>query len=88
MRFELGKHGDKALDDLAALTSHPEADTIRAGVERARAVESYWEYKNPSAFNATPAAADEGPMGLELNPDDGVATDADTAPIDEPTDAE
>lgn len=88
LRFELGRHGDKALDDLLDLTSHPEAVAIRAGVERARSVESYWEYKNPDAFGPVTVEPDDGPMGLELNPENDGAADAEPVPVEEPNENE
>lgn len=88
LRFELGRHGDKALDDLLDLTSHPEAVAIRAGVERARSVESYWEYKNPDAFGPVTVEPDDGPMGLELNPEIDSAADAEPVPVEEPNENE
>jgi len=47
LHFKLGKYGDKALDRMRTLASHPEADEIRKGVARAQAADSYWDYKNP-----------------------------------------
>ena len=88
LRFELGQHGDKALDDLLDLTDHPEAEAIRAGVERARVVESYWEYKNPDAFGPVTAEPDEGPMGLELNPETESSAVAEPVPADAMTEEE
>ncbi|MEM9617631.1 MAG: hypothetical protein AAF936_06685 [Pseudomonadota bacterium] len=84
LRFELGQHGEKALDRMRSLNDHPEAAAIRNGVERARAAKSYWEYKNPDAYLPTVIpepdenAVTDGPMSLELNPDE-----ASEAPPDE-----
>lgn len=86
LRFELGDYGEQALNKLTTLDGHPEAEAIRAGVERARSVNSYWEYQNPDAFTAIEEAdtndAADGPMGLELNPEgaDTGPDDPDTAP--------
>lgn len=81
LRFELGDHGEQALEKMLALDAHPEAGAIRAGVERARAAKSYWEYHNPDVFNPIEEVEDiedeEGPMTLELNPQG-----ADTGPDD------
>lgn len=79
LRFELGAHGEKALDDMLALNDHPEAAAIREGVDRARAANNYWEYSNPDVFSSfdTPVEDEEGPMTLELNPEG-----ADTGPDD------
>ncbi len=81
LRFELGKHGEQALDKMLALDAHPEAGAIRIGVERARAAKSYWEYNNPNILNAIEEVEDTeddgGPMTLELNPEG-----ADTGPDD------
>lgn len=93
LRFELGRYGDKALDKLLALDAHPETAAIRAGVERARAAKSRWEYDNPELApdrpeEEDPSPSDAGPMGLELNPEgaDTGADDPDAARQDE-TDA-
>lgn len=80
LRFRLGDYGEKALDRLLALNAHPEAAAIRAGVERARAAKTRWEYDHPEfarpgpgeeieggADNGT-AASEPGPIELELNP--------------------
>ena len=80
LRFQLGEYGDRALEDLLALSDHPEADDIRMGVERARGAKSYWEYQNADLINAIESGADEsadGPMSLEFNP-----ANADTGPDD------
>jgi len=92
LHFKLGKYGDKALDDMLALTSHPEAGEIRKGVARAQNATNYWEYQNPDYATPVidledaldtpgtqPPAVDPGPMELELNP-----ASADTGP-DEPS---
>lgn len=49
LKFRLGKYGDEALERLETASSHPQIDTIRAGIARARAALSYWEYQNPEA---------------------------------------
>lgn len=73
LRFDLGHYGEQALDKMLALDAHPEAGAIRAGVERARAAKSYWEYENPGIFDAIEEVEDTedegGPMSLELNPE-------------------
>ena len=78
LRFELGHHGEQALDKMLALDAHPEAGAIRNGVERARAAKSNWEYDNPDIFDAIEEVENTedgdiedkgGPMTLELNPD-------------------
>jgi len=92
LHFELGKYGDKALTRMLALTDHPEATAIREGVERARAADSYWSYQNPEisagivpreidTTASEPGAVDDGPMSLELNPED-------TAPDEESVEPE
>jgi len=88
LRFELGKHGEDALDRLIALSAHPERDAIRDGVERARAAKSYWEYKNPGVVPAEPETVEErtdGPMELEFNPS-GADTGADDPDLSESED--
>ncbi len=80
LRFKLGIYGEQALENMLALDGHPKADAIQAGVERARAAKSYWEYNNPDIFSASEDANDtatEGPMALKLNPEG-----ADTGPDD------
>ncbi len=47
LRFQLGRYGEKTLDDLASLSDHPEAQAIRDGVARARAAKSRWDYEHP-----------------------------------------
>lgn len=87
LRFELGKYGAQALDKMLALDAHPEAGAIRAGVERARASKSYWEYSNSDFLTAIEGVEDtadeDGPMTLEFNPD-GADTGHDDpdAPLD------
>ncbi len=76
LHFELGRYGDAALEKMLGLTDHPEAAAIRAGVERARAANNRWEYERPdlaplAVDKDSPVTADpNGPMGLELNPQD------------------
>lgn len=53
LHFELGEHGEKALDKLLALENHPEADAILKGVSDARAAKSRWEYENPGLVPTT-----------------------------------
>lgn len=83
LRFRLGKPGAAALAriEAAAAGRADEAD-IRAGIARARAALSYWEYQNPELVTSQPepeleppAAAPPageptppGPMDLEFNP--------------------
>ena len=77
LRFELGKYGEAALENLTALTEHPEYDAIVEGVARARAANNYWEYQNQSndrSLLPTPAdpAVEETEnevLELEFNPD-------------------
>jgi hypothetical protein len=76
LRFELGRYGEKTLDKLLALENHPQKAAIREGVERARAAESYWEYRADTPAPTIHAPAN-GPMELELNP-----SGADTSPDD------
>lgn len=73
LRFKLGPEGEAALARLENNADHPQATEIRAGVARARAALSYWEYQNPDlaapAEAAPPAVeAAPGPMDLEFNP--------------------
>ena len=95
MRFDLGPFGEKALDKLVALNTHPEAAIIRAEVAALRAAKNRWEYENPNlaplpgsddrSLLPTPAeppgaSAEIGPMDLELNPEaDTGADDPDNA---------
>lgn len=88
LRFRLGKYGEEALIRISSAANHPQAAEIRAGVERARGAQSYWEYQHPEyaapadqtpAADAPPPAEDAppqpGPMDLEFNPDDMPADD-------------
>ena len=68
LRFELGKHGEKALDRMAALEDHPEIDAIREGVARARAANSYWDYERTPIEAEDAEEREPGPMDLEFNP--------------------
>jgi hypothetical protein len=79
LRFDLGAYGEKALDDLLALNSHPRAAEIAAGVARARAAQNRWEYDNPQV----PAPAREEPEGAAA----GVSDDAMNLPLNPGTDA-
>ncbi len=91
LHFELGRYGDAALEKMRGLTDHPEATAIRAGVERARAANTRWEYERPDLAPLAvdkdgPVTADpNGPMGLELNPEgaESGVDDPDTAQADE-----
>lgn len=83
LRFRLGAPGEAALARIesAAPGRADEAD-IRAGIARARAALSYWEFQNPDLVAPQPEAeaeaveplADEtaqpGPMDLPFNPGD------------------
>ena len=94
LRFRLGAYGEKALTKLETASDHPEAALIREGVLRARNASNIWEYENgidgasieaiPDGERATtrePIAPEtDGPMGLELNPDDNPNKDNDAAP--------
>ena len=85
LHFKLGKEGDAALARIETAENHPQIETIRGEIARARAALTYWEYKNPDLSDReleTPASkiesggdAQPGPMDLDLNPDD--------APVDE-----
>ena len=81
LKFELGDYGDQALNRLAENTTHPDALAIRAGVERARAATSSWEYRkateksteeNDSAVTLPSGEEEPAPesMQLDLNPAD------------------
>jgi hypothetical protein len=83
LKFRLGKPGEAALAriEAAAAGRADEAD-IRAGIARANAALSYWEYQNPDLVQPQaeaeadaevidiPAddAAPPGPLDLEFNP--------------------
>ncbi|WP_395073950.1 hypothetical protein, partial [Hyphococcus sp.] len=71
LRFSLGKYGDEALEKLAALDTHPEAAAIRAGVEQAKAANSYWLYKHPEFAHeeSTDAPPLDQPEVLPFNPE-------------------
>ena len=69
LRFSLGKDGERMLDKLLTLQSHPQAMEIRNGVERARSADSYWTYKNP-INPAGPEILPFNPEGAETGPDD------------------
>lgn len=90
LRFELGQHGEKMLDRMLSLSDHPEATAIRAGIDRARSANSYWEYKNPDAYLPTviPEPDENGPMSLELNPEGADAVEDSDAPETAPPDNE
>jgi hypothetical protein len=45
LRFQLGRAGTERFEELALLESHPEIETIRAGVAEARSVSGYWEWE-------------------------------------------
>ncbi len=73
LRFSLGKYGEKALDKLLTLDTHPEAAAIRDGVARARAAKSQWLYLNPDLAPEAEPEADtpdliDKPETLPLNP--------------------
>lgn len=82
LKFSLGAYGEASLARLEAAGAHPQAAEIRAGVARARAALSYWEYQNPEVSSPQPEAsppleeARPGPMDLELDPDDPQAEGA------------
>ncbi|OFX00555.1 MAG: hypothetical protein A3E78_09995 [Alphaproteobacteria bacterium RIFCSPHIGHO2_12_FULL_63_12] len=89
MRFKLGRDGDAALTRIEKAGDHPQIDTIRAEIARARAALTYWEYKNPSLSDSAPetpappvdvsgAEAQPGPMDLDLNPQDAPADGTDS----------
>ncbi|MEL7492158.1 MAG: hypothetical protein AAGJ73_15725 [Pseudomonadota bacterium] len=79
LKFKLGRHGDAALRDLAALADHPDAETIRRGAARALAAATPWDYENaaaePARAEAPNAVETDGPMALPLNPVDNPARD-------------
>ncbi|GJL95552.1 MAG: hypothetical protein DHS20C05_19570 [Hyphococcus sp.] len=94
LRFQLGEWGEDALDKLLGLTDHPEAGAISNGVARARDAKSQWEYANPDFYEAletlpddtsesSAAESDDGPMGLELNPDGGPDEDNESSSAEE-----
>ncbi|NNL88115.1 MAG: DUF4153 domain-containing protein [Marinicaulis sp.] len=63
LRFELGKYGDKALDDILALTDHPQASDIAEGVRWAREANSKWEYsRGENRPEMLPTPADNPPV--------------------------
>jgi hypothetical protein len=81
LKFRLGKPGAAALARIEAAASgrSDEAD-IRAGLARAEAALSYWEYQNPElatpqpetdsrAVDAPAETPQPGPMDLEFNPE-------------------
>lgn len=81
LRFNLGRYGETALDQLDALENHPEITEIRAQIARVRDADSVWAYRNRDLLNGeTPAPPDneqsDGPQSLPLNPD-GAETDPD-----------
>ncbi|MEO1135214.1 MAG: hypothetical protein AAFW68_01225 [Pseudomonadota bacterium] len=74
LRFSLGDHGERTLDRLEALETHPEIVEIRKSIAHVRSVKSAWAYRNPALLNGeTPLAPDDqeidGPQSLPLNPD-------------------
>jgi hypothetical protein len=84
LRFNLGAHGEKTLDKLLALETHPEAGLIANEVARVRAAKSKWEYDNPDLVPTLPAPPAErpapaGPETLEFNPEGGDAAIEDPA---------
>jgi hypothetical protein len=83
LKFRLGADGEASLGRMEAASGHPQAAEIRAGVARARAALSYWEYQNPELSTPSSEAtaretAQPGPMDLELDPDDAPATETET----------
>ena len=74
LKFNLGRHGEKALQDLALITDHPQADAIRENATQALNAATQWDYENaPIATepNSLPTNVnDNGPMTLPLNPVD------------------
>ncbi len=91
LQFELGAYGEKALDKMLTLSEHPEAAAIEAGVARAHAAKSKWEYDHPEWGEALDADDEsmavpvdpKGPMGLELNPDGAPDDEEPTASEDD-----
>jgi hypothetical protein len=77
LRFELGAHGSRALERLAAIEDHPEAALIRRGAEKALRAENRWAYENdgraPTPAPRDPADRPVAPPGVEdlpLNPEE------------------
>jgi len=72
LKFELGDYGDAALGRLKG-AAHPQSDIIRREIDRARAAETYWEYRNPDFAGGPSPLLDEpsepGPTELEFNPE-------------------
>ncbi len=90
LRFQLGRHGDKALDEMLLLEDHPEAPAIRDGVKRARSARNYWEYRHPVIIDnggdetagrePPPEESLDRPETLPINP----GPDVDPPPAGEP----
>ncbi len=82
LRFRLGAEGEAALVRLESAANHPQAAEISAGIARARAAQSYWEFQNPeiaapaggeagippSTGEPAGAAGQSGPLELQFNP--------------------
>ena len=84
LRFQLGEHGERALDRLRQAEDHPEARALREGVDRARNALSYWEHQRDAAARKAETAPQDGPMGLELNPSDNPDADKMRDGVDDP----
>jgi len=83
LKFRLGKPGAKALSRIeAAAAGRPDEADIRAGLARANAALTYWEYQNPELAWPAPelepradettgdeAPAQPGPLDLQFNPE-------------------
>ncbi|MEX0645765.1 MAG: DUF4153 domain-containing protein [Parvularculaceae bacterium] len=90
LRFSLGRHGERALERLVSSTDYPDYAVAHAGVARARAASSQWEYKQgapkPAEAVAPPsedtAGPQPGPMDLPLDPGES------DPPADSPADAD
>lgn len=87
LRFELGAHGARALERLAAIEDHPEAALIRKGAEKALRAENRWAYENDGRVptvappdSAEPPVAPPGVEDLPLNPNEAEAVEPKTSP--------
>ena len=71
LKFQLGRHGERALDRLAAVSNHAEVEAIHEGVALAKSSASYWDYEQRAeAARAASPRTDRGPLDLEFNPPD------------------
>ncbi len=60
LRFKLGPAGQRALDRLKALESHPEIDLIREQIALTESAKNYWEWRGLQRGEQPPRPAAPG----------------------------